>query len=257
VATITKKVDRGVPAGKRYQYFGSGERNDNGDYISAGDIFMLEDSLGKPARYVYIETDASCDVEIRINSQYSIYPLRAARVNEPRHPDLENPITMTDTSMEAFPVGANIMGIGKSRTLAGNEKITITNEGGWAIRLVNKTGSASVKGTLVKNGSGADSSFVLTASDDTEIIGAVYENDIADGNECWVVVGGIVEVLLKDSTDATRGYWAGTSDTAGRADCTTASAPGVVLTHFQEIGHCIETKSGGTDVLAKIVMHFN
>jgi hypothetical protein len=69
---------------------------------------------------------------------------------------------------------------------------------------------------------------------------------------------GIADVLLEDTTAATRGNWVQTSDVAaGRADMTNAAAPGLILSHFQEIGHCIETKTGGTNVLAKAVVHFN
>lgn len=142
-------------------------------------------------------------------------------------------------------------------TSEGRPKIRFTVEGGLAVRLVNKTGSNSVKGSLVQIASGTDNAFVLTGSDDVDCVGVVYEDGIADGSECWVVTQGIAQVLLKDTTGSTRGYWAATSDTAGRADCTNAASPGLVLSHFQEIGHCLETKGSGTDVLARVILHFN
>jgi hypothetical protein len=142
-------------------------------------------------------------------------------------------------------------------TNEGEPKLKRSVEGGLLIRLTNKTGSASVKGTLVKADTATDNAFILTGANEVECIGVVYEAGVADGSECWIVVAGIAEVLLKDTTASTRGNWVETSDTAGRADATNAAPPGIDPSHFQEIGHAIESKSGGTDVLAKIVMHFN
>lgn len=137
--------------------------------------------------------------------------------------------------------------------------IKFTAEGGLAIKLVNKTGSNSVKGTVVRTGTVNDTSFSVQ-TEEFEAIGIVYEDEIADGNDCFVVVSGIAEVLLKDGTAATRGYWVKCADTDGRAEVTTPpTGIGALSTseHFKEIGHCIESKSSGTDVLAKIVLHFN
>jgi len=136
-------------------------------------------------------------------------------------------------------------------------KIRFTEEGGFAILLTNKTGAASVKGTIVEADTTTDNAFKASAASSDDPIGIVYEAGVADGSECWVVIYGIAEVLLKDTTASTRGYWVMTSDAAGRADATNAAPPGFVASHFQEIGHCIESKTAGTDVLAKIVMHFN
>lgn len=139
-----------------------------------------------------------------------------------------------------------------------SSKVKFTIEGGYAVKLTNKTGGVSIKGTLVETHTTIDNAFQTAGADGIENIGVVYENGIADGEECWVVVGGIAEVLLEDSTLSTRGYWARSSTTvAGRVDITNADPPGLVLSHFAEIGHCIESKSSGTDVLAKIVLHFN
>jgi hypothetical protein len=138
-----------------------------------------------------------------------------------------------------------------------NDTVLFTEDGGIAIKMVNKTGSPSVKGELVESDSTVDRGFNLCEGDDVNCIGVVYEAGVVDGSDCWVVIYGVAQVLLKDATAATSSYWAATSDTAGRADCTNANAPGVILTHFQEIGHCIETKIAGTDVLARVVLHFN
>ena len=137
-------------------------------------------------------------------------------------------------------------------------KVLITPEGGVAIKLTNKTGANSVKGTIVVADPDVDNAFEIAPADTQSPIGVVYEAGVADGSDAWVVVYGIAEVLLKDSTTSTRGYWAKVSDTNGRADITTSNPPvATAAEHSKEIGHGLESKSGGTDVLTKIAMHFN
>jgi len=131
-------------------------------------------------------------------------------------------------------------------------------EGGFMIKLTNKTGTTTVKGSVVRTDTGADQSFILAPADSDEPMGVVYESGVADGSEAWVVVYGKAQVLLQASTASTRGYWVRTSaTTAGRADATNANPPGLVVEHLAEIGHCVESKTAGTDVLAWIVLHFN
>jgi hypothetical protein len=136
----------------------------------------------------------------------------------------------------------------------------ITPNGGLAIKLTNLTGAPSVKGTLVETNETTSGGFEVL-SDLYDCIGAVYEDGVADGEQCWVVISGVAEVLLKDTTAATTGNWVKASDVNGRADATlelpSGGTIGQLQEHFQEIGHCIETVASGTDVLAKIVMHFN
>lgn len=131
----------------------------------------------------------------------------------------------------------------------------LTREGGLALRLTNKTGVASVKGTIVEAHAGTDNAFRVCDANSVEPFGVVYENGIADGEECIVVIGGRVQVLLKDLTLSTRNNWVGVSDVAGRAIATGASPP-AAPTHFKEIGHCIESKGADTDVLAFCILHF-
>ena len=83
-----------------------------------------------------------------------------------------------------------------------------------------------------------------------------YDADIPANAECWVVVSGIAETLLKDNTAGTHGNWVETSDEAGYADATSAS-PAAAPQHFNEVGHCIQSVSatgGGTHVLANCVI---
>jgi hypothetical protein len=132
-----------------------------------------------------------------------------------------------------------------------------TGEFGWQIKLTNKTGVATVKGEPVEASTGTDMAFQQAGADSIEVIGIVYEAGVADGSDAWIWTGQgtVCQVLIKDGTAATRGYWATTSDTAGRADLTNAAAPGAVLAHFGELGHCLESAGSGTDVLARILFH--
>lgn len=108
MSTITKKVGREVEGSRRYQYWASGENADDGSVIAAGDVFMIETSLGKPAHYVYLETSAGITLTIRLNSQVTQYPLRDSRLNWPvPEKDLEDPRTHTDSTMAAITIGAS------------------------------------------------------------------------------------------------------------------------------------------------------
>ena len=142
-------------------------------------------------------------------------------------------------------------------TVDGRPPIRITVEGGLAILLTNKTGAPTVKGSVVEPDTTTDEAFKLSVADSYSAIGVVYQDGIVDGAACWVVIVGIAEVLIKDGTTATRGYWVGTADAIGRVDITNANPPGLVDAHFRELGHCIQSKASGTDVLAKVVLHFN
>jgi hypothetical protein len=59
----------------------------------------------------------------------------------------------------------------------------------------------------------------------------------------------------------TIGYWVGNSDAANgraqvRATLPDNSGPGIDI-HNREIGHCVDTVPAGTNVLARVVLHFN
>jgi hypothetical protein len=100
-------------------------------------------------------------------------------------------------------------------------------------------------------------SFRVTLANSMNPCGVVYEAGIADDAECWVVVAGIAEVLLQDSTSTVRTYWMRTSTTvAGRADGTNQYPP-TDAAHWAQIGYALETKSAGTGVLCKAILHFN
>jgi hypothetical protein len=143
----------------------------------------------------------------------------------------------------------------------GNNKVGISELGGIAVKLNNGSGVASVKGTIVKADVNADDSFDVGGGDEAQPIGIVYDDGIADGSECWVILAGVADVLLKDTTLSTHGNWVHTSDVAGRADATLLAPPGGGIpeldNHMQEIGHALETKVGDTNVLARVCLHFN
>lgn len=138
------------------------------------------------------------------------------------------------------------------------ERFMITPEGGYCIRMANRTGAASIKGTIVTASSAYDNAFALETNE-FDAIGIVYEDGIPDGQDVWVVVCGRAQVMLKDGTASTRGQFFICADDDGRALAITN--PGVGLpateTHFKEIGHCFESVTSGTNKLAWAVLHFN
>jgi hypothetical protein len=139
----------------------------------------------------------------------------------------------------------------------GSARAFLTPEGGLATLLENRTGVASVKGSIVMASSTNDNAFALEGADAIDPIGVVYEAGIANGSLCYVVVSGRVQVLLEDGTASTRANWARASAAvAGRATMTGASPPDQP-THFKEIGHCLETVGAGANVLAYVALHFN
>ena len=139
--------------------------------------------------------------------------------------------------------------------------LQITDDGGFAVPMVNDTGSPTVKGSLVEPSSSIDNGFVLTNADAFDPIGVVLESGIADGQSALVVTTGKAYALLEDSSSATKGYWVRTSITqAGRIDATNALPPGGGVVqldaHTQECGHCLESVLAGTDQLCLISLHF-
>lgn len=148
------------------------------------------------------------------------------------------------------------------RTAIQYSKTKFTPEGGLAIKLTNRTGAATIKGTVVHMSLVYDNAFATTPADNPDSIGVVYDNGVAEGTEAWVVISGRAQVLLQDGTASTRGYWVrGSATVAGRADATQPLPPGGTIVeiqgHLKEIGHCAESKAAGTNVLAYIIIHFN
>lgn len=134
-----------------------------------------------------------------------------------------------------------------------------TNERGFLVKMINRTGGASVKGTLIFCSTAADREVIKQANE-YDTVGVVQEAGVAEGSEMWVWVNGSVcQVLAKDSVAFTRGNILIAADTDGRAD--NVANPGTGLpgaeVHFKECGHILESKSAGTDVLVLVSLHFN
>ncbi len=142
--------------------------------------------------------------------------------------------------------------IQESTGFAQASRMGFTPEGGLVMKLPNRTGAVSVKGTIVVSDTSADNGFMTAPASSDFPFGIVYEDGVANGSDCWVVVAGVADVLMKASTAATRAYVTKVSDSAGRA--VTESSPG--SNHDKEIGHSLESKAGGANVLIKVVLHF-
>ena len=135
-------------------------------------------------------------------------------------------------------------------------RFKITSIGGYAIKLTNTTGAVTVQGQTVKPDTATDDAVILTAADDNECIGVFLDAGVADDAEAWVVIAGIADVAMGDAEAATRANWVETNSAeAGYADATSGS-PAASPQHFNEIGHCIESKGADTDVLAEVMIHF-
>jgi len=136
--------------------------------------------------------------------------------------------------------------------------IRFTAEGGLAVRYLNGTGAVSVKGSVVTVSQAVDLSVVLQTNE-YDAIGAVYESGIAADAPVWVVVSGKAQVLYKDSTAATRGNLCISDAVDGRASDIANLGDGLPAAdiHFKEIGHVLESKDAGTNVLVYVNLHFN
>ena len=135
----------------------------------------------------------------------------------------------------------------------GNSYFKITPEGGFAVRLKNKSCAPSIKGTIVNVESTTDNGFTLTPIGANYNLGVVYESGVEDGAECWVVTKGIAEVLMKNA--AVRGQLCRiplTGDTGEVAGYAMAAAQ-AASTSVYTIGDVLESKDA--DVLCKVLLH--
>lgn len=136
-------------------------------------------------------------------------------------------------------------------------KAKFTAEGGFAVKLVNKTGAESVKGTIVSLSTGTDNAFALSAVDSSGCVGVVYESGKADAAECWVVVKGIAETLF--TNNVTHGQYARVP-IAGDTDEVAGKAVGAAIpantfntdAYLARFGFVLESKNAGS--LAKVLL---
>lgn len=194
-------------------------------------------------------------------------------------------ITFTKPIIDTTPPEANISNAEKLRLQAANDAkvnaigtaveslvtqvngsatsddVKFTADGGLAVKLINKTGAASVKGTVVAASTGTEGAFILSAIDSVDPIGVVFEEGIADGSACWVTVAGKAKVLF--TTNVTKGQFCRVpeaGDTGEAAGYAVSAAPPAnpnvaVESHFREIGHALQATSAGA--LTLIMLHFN
>ena len=134
-----------------------------------------------------------------------------------------------------------------------------TNEAGLQIKLTNKTGGASIKGYLVKPSGSTARAFDLVDLGGPDIMGIVYESGIADGQECWVWLQGVVQIYFIGNTTMEHFARMGISGDGGAAGQAVSeakpSSPFATDKHFQEVGHVVESRVGAG--LALTVLHFN
>jgi hypothetical protein len=134
-----------------------------------------------------------------------------------------------------------------------------TNERGFLVKMLNKTGVSSVKGTLLSPSTAVDRGVILQANE-YDTIAICQEAGIADGSEMWCwQVGSICQALLKNTITAARGELALAADTDGRLDRAVNPGSGLPATdtHFKEVGHVMQNVTGGTDQLCLISFHTN
>ncbi len=163
-------------------------------------------------------------------------------------------VTVLGDGKTGFGVPVPTTAVDVSGEVTVNAKAKITSIGGYAIKLTNEiaAAAATTKGALVEVNAGFNNAFQNAGSASIAVIGITLDSGVANGEEAWIVVSGIAEVLA-DSSGFTRGDRLIASGTnAGAAEASNAPA---VAVHFQEIGHALETAGAG--VLGKVVPHFN
>jgi hypothetical protein len=138
----------------------------------------------------------------------------------------------------------------------GTTRVGFTPEGGRALLMMNKSGAPSVKGTIVEHSYDVDEAWQVCHAGDDHPIGVVYNGGVADGEDCWIVTSEIAEVLVEDGLAPSTGWFHVyiSSSAAGRM---AGQATVNTNRHWGEIGHCMQSKAAGVDVLAKVVLHFN
>lgn len=155
------------------------------------------------------------------------------------------------------PTGYVGVGVIPTLSLDINAKSGNTAIGGFAVKMTNKTGVASVAGKVVECSGAVDDAVALSDADGDHSIGVFLDSGIADGSETWIVVGGVADVLYEDGESSTRDQWVFMSGTAGFAQ-DQAATPGHAADHWKEIGHCCETVTYvDTPILARCILHFN
>jgi hypothetical protein len=139
--------------------------------------------------------------------------------------------------------------------------IRITPDGGFAMKMFNRTGAPTIKGQLVQADPDTDNGAILTPTNGDDTIGVFLDDGIADDAYAWVVWGGLAYVAFEDNVAAAHGNWVATGATESGYARTQPAPPALgVAAHFEEVGHCLESVAAGgagTHILAKCAIHFN
>jgi hypothetical protein len=131
--------------------------------------------------------------------------------------------------------------------------LVINEVGGIMIQLINKTGAPSVKGELLSAHT-IDNAVRKCPADSDSPIGVFFTSGVADGQLAWVVIGGVADVMLVTNNACAPGHHL----FAGNVDGRVGATPNVNTSrHWGEVGHALQTKAGGTNVLVRCVLHWN
>ena len=153
-------------------------------------------------------------------------------------------------ALQYISTGAGTVAIGSD---------SATNERGFLVKIINRTGETSVKGKLVSASTTADREAILQTNE-FDTIGVIQEAGVAEGSEMWIwVTGSVAQCMFEDGIAPTRGNICIASDVDGRADSITnpgSGLPGHDI-HFKECGHILQSVSSGTSILALVSLHFN
>ncbi|MCK9203552.1 MAG: hypothetical protein M0P58_03825 [Bacteroidales bacterium] len=153
----------------------------------------------------------------------------------------------------SFAVSGPYQGADVNESDPVSQSVMFTPLGGMALKMINKTGAITVKGQIVSPSPTTENGFILASASSVNPVGVVFEAGIEDGSACWIVVSGVAEVLLADTQPAAMGYEVQISSTSGRAETKISDLTSTAI----EIGHCIQSVSGGADQKVKVILHFN
>ena len=125
----------------------------------------------------------------------------------------------------------------------------ITELGGIFVKMLNQTGFPTIKGTVLSIGSIPNSVSVCIGSEE-KAIAIAYDSGVTNGAMCKAVICGIADVLLEDGKGCVAGYCAELSKAQnGRVDGSASVN--------KDCGYMLESKTAGTNVLAKMLIHFD
>jgi hypothetical protein len=132
-----------------------------------------------------------------------------------------------------------------------NNKIKVTDLGGIAVLLTNKSGAPSVQGEVVQADTVVDSAVDVEAASGADPIGVFLESGVADGDEAWIVFMGIA-LVKADATGYSKGDRVVMSTvTNGRVEANNSPS---AAAHFTELGHALE--DAGANAASKCMLHF-